>query len=304
MTDALIQMGFLLACGIVWRMAKPGGLDVDQVRRALTGLVYYLLLPALVLKVMWKAPLDLDTPRIIFCAAMGVLSGILLSGWACKFSKLAAATSGAVILAAAFPNATYLGLPVLEATLGATGRTVAIQYDLFACTPLLLTIGILVAQQYGQGSGTAASIWRGLLRVPPLWAAVVAVMFNLADVSIPRVVQQGLGLMGGAVSPLMLIALGLSLRLDSVRAESWRPIALVAGIQLLVMPLLVWGVSEFVGLRGSLQTGVILEAAMPSMVLGLVICDRYKLDTDFYAAAVTATTVISFITLPIWFAVL
>ena len=41
MLDVLLQMAFLIVCGVVWRAAKPGGLDVDKIRQALTGLVYY-----------------------------------------------------------------------------------------------------------------------------------------------------------------------------------------------------------------------------------------------------------------------
>jgi predicted permease len=40
---------------------------------------------------------------------------------------------------------------------------------------------------------------------------------------------------------------------------------------------------------------------MPSMVLGIVICDRYRLDTALYAMVVTLTTALSLVTLPAWF---
>jgi hypothetical protein len=302
-TEALINMALLMACGVAWRAARPGQLDVDQVRRALTGLVYYVLLPALILKVLWKAPLDIDTPRVAFAAAIGVLSGILLSGWACRMCKLAPGMTGAIILASAFPNATYLGLPVLESVFGSVGRSVAIQYDLFACTPLLLTVGILVAQQHGSASGTP-SLVKGIFRVPALWAALVAVGMNFGQVPLPRMMLQSLNMMGGAVAPLMLIVLGLSLRWESLNRSYAQPIALVAAIQLVAMPAIVWFVAGQIGLSGHFRVATILEAAMPSMVLGLVICDRYGLDTNFYGAAVTATTVMSFASLPIWFALL
>jgi hypothetical protein len=44
-----------------------------------------------------------------------------------------------------------------------------------------------------------------------------------------------------------------------------------------------------------------MEAAMPSMVLGIVFCDRYNLDVGLYATAVTVTTVFSLATLPVWY---
>jgi len=39
-------------------------------------------------------------------------------------------------------------------------------------------------------------------------------------------------------------------------------------------------------------------------VLGMVICDRYDLDTPLYAAAVTLSTLLSLVTLPVWFRLL
>src|SRR3569832_1154816 len=113
----LMQMAALIACGVISRCFKPPDMDIDSARRVITGLVYTLLLLALVLLVLWRAPLTWDALRIA--------------------------------AAAAFPNVTYLGLPVLEKTFGPWARSVAIQYDLFACTPLLLTLVILLVQTHG-----------------------------------------------------------------------------------------------------------------------------------------------------------
>ena len=303
MLDVLLQMAFLVVCGVVWRVAKPGKLDVDQIRQALTGLVYYLLLPALTLSVLWQAPLSLDTPRIALSAASGVIGGLLLSWAICRKQRMPRTVIGTVMLAAAFPNATYLGLPVLDAVLGPPGRSVAIQYDIFACTPLLLTVGLSVAQYYGS-QGTPVHPAAAILKTPPLLAAIFAVVLNLVGVPLPDIVHNWLNLMGGAVSPLMLIALGLSLRWDTLRLSHAWPIVIVSVIQLALMPIWVWLAAQLFGLSGNTLAGVVLEAAMPSMMLGIVICDRYGLDTNLYAAAVTATTALSFLTLPLWFSLL
>lgn len=304
MLGVLLQMAALVACGVVWRVARPQGLDADLTRRALTGLVYYLLLPALVLRVLWQAPLGLDTARIAISAAGGVLAAMLVAWLACRSCRMSPAVTGASILAAAFPNATYLGLPVLEASLGPWARSLAIQYDLFACTPLLLTLGTLIAQVHGERAGHRpawSELLRGLLRIPPLWAALAAIACNLSGIAPGAWLQSLLDLLAAGVVPLMLISLGLSLRWDTWRSGNIRSLAPVLTIQLLLMPLLVWGLAHAVGLRGDTLTGVVLEAAMPSMVLGIVISDRYGLDTALYATTVTASTVLSLLTLPLWF---
>ncbi|MEJ2392210.1 MAG: AEC family transporter [Gammaproteobacteria bacterium] len=57
-------------------------------------------------------------------------------------------------------------------------------------------------------------------------------------------------------------------------------------------------------MTGELHAAVVMEAAMPSMVFGIVLCDRFNLDSALYAAAVTLTTALSIVTLPLWHAVL
>ena len=44
-----------------------------------------------------------------------------------------------------------------------------------------------------------------------------------------------------------------------------------------------------------------MESAMPSMVFGIVFCDRYNLDVSLYATAATVTTMLSLLTLPAWY---
>ena len=302
MLEVIAQMGLLIGAGLVLRWLRPGGLDPENLRRGLSDIVYFLLLPALVLDALWRTELSWDSLRIAGLAAAGVVAALWLTGAGCRLCRVPAPTRGALMLAAAFPNVTYLGLPVLEATFGPWARGVAIQYDLFATTPLLLTLGILTARRYGNAErGAAPGVLRPLLQVPALWAAGFAVALNQSGIVAPSVVESLLRLLGNAVPPLMVIALGLGLGWMGSQRGRLLAVAPVLLIQLLLMPLWVWGLALAIGLDGRLTPPVVLEAAMPSMVLGLVLCDRYGLDTPFYATAVTLSTALSMLTLPLWY---
>ncbi|WP_457676445.1 AEC family transporter, partial [Thiolapillus sp.] len=253
-------MAALILCGVVWRILRPGALDADATRKVLTSVVYYLLLPALVLKILWSAPLGMTSFMISALAATGVLTAMGLSSLACRSCHHSGAVTGAVILAASFPNATYMGLPVLENILGEQGANIAIQYDLFACTPLLLTVGILLSRHYGENPGKGA-ILTALLKVPPLWAAVAAVGFNTAGVPISTWLEQWLGMLASGVVPLMLFSLGLSLRWDTWHPGQLPALLPVLLLQLVITPLLVWGLADWFGLEQEILTGVVLEAA-------------------------------------------
>jgi predicted permease len=300
--DVFTQMAALIACGVAWRLWRPLGIHADTLRQSLTGLVYVLLLPALVLHVLWKSPLGLDSLRISLTAVSAILLCMLLA-WAVYrygFRQCSRPAAGALILACAFPNATYMGLPLLEQLLGPEARSIAIQYDLFACTPILLSIGILLAARHGEHKEQVHPV-ATLIRVPPLWAALLAVALNISTVPIPPWLDHWLDLLGVAVIPLMLISLGMSLQWSAWKRHTLALLLPVIILQLAVMPLIATLVGRGIGLNGMTLTGTILEAALPSMVLGLVVCDRYGLNTGYYALAVTVTTCISLFTTPVWF---
>lgn len=302
MLEVIFQMAGLIICGVGWRWLQPAGLAPVETRTVLTSLVYYLLLPALVLSVLWKAELGETSVLIATAAAVGIFAGLAIGFLSCRLCRNSSAEAGAVILAITFPNATYLGLPVLEATFGPWARGVAIQYDLFACTPLLFTVGVLVAARLGGGDENTGAIYRSLLRIPAMWAALAAVALNVADVPLPSVLDGLLTLLERGVVPLMLFSLGLSLEWSRSRWRLLPSLVPVIVVRLLLIPLIVMFVAGSLGMSGELRAAVVMEAAMPSMVLGLVLCDRFKLDVGLYAAAVTVTTALSMVTLPLWFA--
>src|SRR3569623_3127874 len=105
----LMQLATLIACGDIWRFIMPPDMDIDSACRGITGLVYTLLLPALVLLVLWRAPLTWDALRIAAAAASGVLVALAVAAGVYRAWHPPKAKAGALILAAAFPNVTYLG---------------------------------------------------------------------------------------------------------------------------------------------------------------------------------------------------
>ncbi|WP_407276108.1 AEC family transporter [Halothiobacillus sp. DCM-1] len=304
MIGVIAQMAFTIALGLAWRQLPLGGLTADRARPALTTAVYYFFLPALVLSVLWRAPLGIDTGKIALASASGILSSLLLMTLVGRFMRLSRTEFGALLLAASFPNATYLGLPLLSSLYGEAGKPIAIQYDLFAATPILLSLGIYLASRLGTHHETVHPV-RSLLKVPPLWAALIGSGLNLSGLAPPPDVAAFLDRLGSAVVPIMLLALGMSLNLATLGSRiHWQKIAPALLIQLLWMPLVVWAVVTGTHMTGMAATATVLLGATPSMILGLVICDRFGLDTGLYATAATASTLIAMATLPLWHQVL
>ena len=279
MNSTLIQMTLIMACGVVWQFLKPAGQTAVQTRLVLTTLVYHLLLPAMVLDVLWVANI-------------GIISfHYMILGVSC-------------ILLAVIPNVTYLGLPILDQTFGDWTRSVVIQLDLFAAAPIVFTLGIMIARHYGEDSSAKPKSALSFLNAPPFWAAAIAVILNLNAVVAPTWLLGVLQKLSAAVVPLMLFSLGLALNWKAVIKSNIPYILPVIIIKMLLMPLCAIILVSYLSLGDKYKAAVVLDLAMPSMVLGVIFCDRYRLDSALYAMIVTVTTALSLITLPFWHSLL
>jgi len=304
MNSTLIQMTLLMACGIGWRRLRPAGLTAEQTRLVLTTFVYYLLLPAMVLDVLWAADIGLQSFQYTILGVGCIVFAMLCIWMVGTLFKFEDKRLGAMILAAAFPNVTYLGLPVLEQTFGSWARSVVIQMDLFATAPFLFTIGIMIVRHYGEDTSKKPKSALSYLNAPPFWAAAIAVILNLNGLVAPVWFAGVLQKLSAAVVPLMLFSLGLALNWQAVTGRNIPYVMPVILIKMLLMPLFAILLVSYLPMEGKYKAAAVLDMAMPSMVLGLVFCDRYRLDSALYAMTVTVTTALSLITLPFWHGVL
>jgi len=299
-------MAIIIVAGIGWRMIL-GQVSAERMRSHLTQAVYHIFLPALVVHVLWQFPVGLNTIRIPLVASLSVLLSLLAAFLLYGNGKLVSAfmpgnsnkAVGALLLASAFGNFSYLGLPILTQTFGREAQVVAIHFDVLASTPILFTLGIILSRHYGKAAADMHPLL-SLLQTPAIWAALAGITLSLMAVPMPVWLDTTLATLEAAVVPLMLLSVGMALRWQA----GWLariPILLpVIAIQLALMPLIAWSACLGVGMPEQYLAPAVIEGAMPSMVLGLVICDRFKLDVGLYAEAVTLTTILSLFTLPIW----
>jgi hypothetical protein len=282
-------------------------MDRHKVRHALSVTVLHFFLPALAFGLVATATVDRSFLSVPLTAALVTL-GCLAAGIAAYrvlpwFRKAPRPAIGALVLSAAFGNVTYLGLPVITETMGARFGYVAILYDLLASTPVLLTVGMLAAARYGSGAPvSAAASLRRVLRLPPIWGVVAGVLVHALPFPLPGVLLDAVGLMGKAVIPVMIFTVGLALDFrDVVRL----PVALPAlALKLLLAPAAAWWVATKLGISGDVLSAVVIEGAMPVMVLSLIVADEFELDVPLAATCITVSTVASFFTLPMMMKIL
>jgi len=187
-----------------------------------------------------------------------------------------------------FGNTGNLGLPLCLFAFGPEGLGLAVAvYLVYAVTQFVF--GPLF-----QGREPA---WRTLLTTPMIYAGIIGVALLATDTQMPKTLANTVGLLGGCAIPLMLLALGHSLA--SFRVTRPGKAIGLALARLLLGFAVGLGVAELFGLTGTLRGVIIIEASMPAAVFNYLLAARYDRHPEDVAGAILASTVLSFLTLPL-----
>jgi predicted permease len=279
----------------VGSLLRASGLLSAKDAHPLNTFIIYVGLPAFIFTAVHGAKLGPSLWRVILVSwvVFGVTLG--MAALAQRFLKLESKRAGGFLIAAALGNTGYLGYPLTAAFLGAAAVPVAVFSDIFGTVFALVLVGLPIAARLGEHDAAYPHPVRELVTFPAVIALAVALL--LRPIAMPEMVSAGLGVLANMVAPLIMLSVGLSLRPRSI-ARSALPLGVLAGLKLLVAPLVALGFGSLV-LSGVAFQVAVLEAGMPAMMLTYVVGERFGLDTEFIAAAIFVTTVASAFTLPL-----
>lgn len=267
---------------------------------ALNNIIIYLTMPALIFRAVFEAKISLSLINIpILAIAIGSVS-MAIAFTVGRFLRLKRPTLGALILVAAIGNTGYLGYPLTLQLFGLQNLVKAVFYDLAGTVVFTFTIGLIVAQKYGESEGKV-NILKEMFTFPPLLGLFASLIPALAlkGIELPKFLADTIGFLADATVPLVMLTIGLSL--EPARAKDYKlAIAVVILIKLFLTPVVALFGGVMVGVTGTDLGVIVLEASMPSFLLSLVIGLRYRLDIDFLAAVIVVTTSLSMLTIPVW----
>lgn len=186
-----------------------------------------------------------------------------------------------------FPNAGNAGLSLSLFAYGQPGLALGIIY--FAVTSLT---NFTVGQSILAGRGNLATVFRS----PMIWAVLIGVAGNLAEIHPPLWILRSLQVAGGIAIPLMLFTLGVSLA--TLRVNDLKRGLLLSALRLVAGLAAGFGLSWLLGLEGVARGVFIIQCAMPVAVVNYIFAVRYNRDPQTMASLVVISTLLSFATLP------
>ena len=297
--DNIVMLFACLAIGIGLRWGKR---IPDNAHITINAFIIHVSLPALTLLQVHSVKFD---PGLIYAAAMPWLlftAGALLFWAIGRMLLLPRATVGALAVVGGLGNTSFMGLPMIEAFYGPGGMPTGIVVDQLGTYLVLSTIGIMLICFYADGAVTRRDIVRRIVTFPPLLALLAAAL--LMPLAYPAWANSMLARLGATLAPLALISVGSQLRLGAWRGNQ-AALALGVGYKLVIGPALVLLIYVgCLGLHGATTRITLFEAAMGPQIGGSIVAIQYGLNAPLISLVVGVGTVLSFITLPLWWAFL
>lgn len=266
--------------------------DIDPFNK----IVMYILMPCMIFHAIYAADLS-QIPKLgilpFIILASSFVTGIV-SYFILKWLKLDDVTLWSVLVTVMIANTAFMGYPVTLGIYGNAGFLRAIFCDMATlCTFLLLSFVLIL--RFG---GTVKTAVRKIALFPPLWAVVLGLAFNILGIPIGPVVDNTVNYLGQGAIPLIMIALGLSINFEAL-SRSRSMIVFTSIMKLALFPFVAFLIVSWLGLVNLEHSVSIVEAAMPSGMMSLLLAITYKLDYELTSDCILINTVISLITLPV-----
>ena len=265
--------------------------DIDPFNK----IVMYILLPCMIFHALYSADLSLISklgilPLVILAssAVTGIVSFFIL-----KRLKLDDITLWSVLVTVMIANTAFMGYPVTLGIYGQDGFLRAIFCDI-ATLCIFLMLSFVLILKFG---GTIKTAFRKIAFFPPLWAVIFGLVFNFINIPIGPVLDNTINYLGQGAIPLIMVALGLSIDFSAIK-RSKSMIVFTSIMKLAFFPLVAFFVATQLGLIDLQFKISIVEAAMPSGMMSLLLAITYKLDYELTSDCILINTVISLITLP------
>lgn len=168
--------------------------------------------------------------------------------------------------------------------------------------PLVLMINVIcviVLSVWGSAKATSMrALLDQIIANPLILACAVGLITNLAGVHDLGYFSDALGLLAGAAMPIALLCVGAGLDFSALRA-SLSKVATATAMRLVLAPALVWAACTLLNV-GPLATAVAVGiGATPTAAASYTLAREMGGDARLMAAIITATTIFSFITMPI-----
>ena len=192
-----------------------------------------------------------------------------------------------------FFNSGNYGAPVNDIVFKGDALAMSVQVIVLTLQKIFtFTYGIFSIQSVQVGKLKALL---GYFKMPILYALALAIIFNYANLPVPKFAWTPLNYLAQAMIPIALILLGAQIARFKFTFK-WTSAYFYIIIRLIIGPLIALGIIYVLGFHGMIAQALFIASAMPTSVNSSVIAQEYDNYPELAAQLVFISTLLSAIT--------
>lgn len=280
-------MCVLMAIGF-WLFRK--GIITKQGSKEIGGMLLHVVIPIIIVK-SFAIEFSVEKAKML---TVSLLVGLLVLLISMAIAHLLLKKDGIENFSAAFSNAGFIGIPLVQAVLG--GEAVFYIAGLIAMLNILQwTYGVYVISK---DKSTIAI--NKLVKNPVIIAFIIGLIVFFLPISLPHTITSVMESIGGLNTPLAMVILGVYLAQADL-GEMFMNASLykVAMIRLVLIPLVILGVLTLLPKAfADCTLAILIAAAAPAGANVAIYAQQYNSNYTKAVMIVCLTTLLSVITLP------
>jgi predicted permease len=254
--------------------------------QTLIDVIVYISAPCLIFSSIASSDINLADFTTIAIAALAIILIMALSVF--SILKITNSDKKGLYLPMVFGNTSYLGYPVALFAFGMDGLSRAVVYDMMNSL-VIFSLGIYIVHHRNE--------IQEAFKVPLLYAVIIGLVVNLLKIPIPHVLFQPIEMVGMITIPLALLVLGY--KLTEIKLSAAKTASLASLFRILGGFLVAFLLIKLFSIDGLVKDIIVLQAAMPSAVMSMILAAKYERDASLVASVVLITTVLSMVTIPL-----
>lgn len=261
--------------------------------RSISKISFFILSPCLIFSLITTSQLgDHDVIRMAGFAIVNIMAIGTLTWLVGRLLRLERRLLIALLLSTMFVNAGNYGLSLNLFAFGELALAHASIYFVVSAI-LMYTVGVVIASL---GAFSLRRALLGLLKLPVVYAVFLGLLFTRFDWSLPLPLDRTVTLLGNAAIPVLMVLMGIQLAKSNWNGQKLA-LATTNSLRLVIAPVVAVLLSIPFGLQGVARQAGILEAAMPTAVISIILATEYDIEPAFITTAVVTSTLLSPITL-------
>lgn len=210
-------------------------------------------------------------------------------------------TSAMTGAAVALTNTAFIALPILKALDGKPGVLAAAIATIFIGVILvpLLVVLLEISGSAGARKLRVGPLLRPIATNPLILSTILGLAWSLSGLGMPKPLDTFLGVLGDALTPCALFAIGLELTLGDLR-ERLLFYAVLTLAKLLLVPLVVYLFCLGIGLNQTAMVAAVVCAAVPTGKTAYILAVEYNVEKAMVGAVISMSTLFSIVTMIGW----